>query len=143
MFDYAVRIEQEASEELFDMVSCYFPLSFTPPRDDPRGVTRGALASGLERAMLACPIFVSMTLPLVETTLKDAENLKPDAATDMLAMVGAVSVAASAEELATHSGDLYRSLRRAHAKGHSRARVLAASSGFLRVLRIFPSSNIE
>lgn len=59
----APSVEQDCAEELFDNVSCYFPLAFTPPRDDPRGITRDSLSLGLEARQpssdlaLFCPLF--------------------------------------------------------------------------------------
>ena len=42
--DSAVR---DLAEELFDVVSCYFPITFNPPKDDPHRITPQQLSDSL------------------------------------------------------------------------------------------------
>ncbi len=56
---------EAASEEMFDILSCYFPVSFTPPEHD-KSITREDIAEALEVTLLAWRGFHSSVLDLVE-----------------------------------------------------------------------------
>lgn len=56
---------QEAAEELFDVTAAYFPVSFTPPPNDPHRITRAQLAADLEATLTATPLFAPHLLPLL------------------------------------------------------------------------------
>ena len=49
--------------ELFESIFCYFPIAFTPPPDDPFGITPDQLSMELEAVLLAC--FSSATLSII------------------------------------------------------------------------------
>lgn len=51
-------------EDLFDVVFCYFPITFRPPPDDPYGITSDDLKLALRRCMAASPRFAPLALPL-------------------------------------------------------------------------------
>ena len=61
-----VEYMENACEEMFDIVSCYFPVAFTPSDDDAASITRDDLARGLEATLLAWPGFRAYVLDLVE-----------------------------------------------------------------------------
>lgn len=44
-------------EEMFDVISCYFPIDFYPSKDDPAAVTREDLANALCPCLCAIPEF--------------------------------------------------------------------------------------
>ena len=50
--------------ELFDVLSCYFPVTFTPPPNNVHGITRSDLASALEAALACCPLYANQLVPL-------------------------------------------------------------------------------
>ncbi|GAQ92653.1 hypothetical protein KFL_010850010 [Klebsormidium nitens] len=54
----------EAAEELFEVIAVYFPVSFNPPPNDTRGISREDLVVALERALAATPLFAPYSLPL-------------------------------------------------------------------------------
>jgi hypothetical protein len=56
---------QECGQELFDVLSCYFPVSFTPPPGDVHGITRADLAAALQRTLTATPDFQEHLTPLL------------------------------------------------------------------------------
>ena len=58
-------ILQEASDDLFDFVACYFPLTFTPPPDSAHAVTREDMASELEATIAALPSLAELMIPLL------------------------------------------------------------------------------
>jgi DNA repair/transcription protein MET18/MMS19 len=54
-----------ASEELFEVLSVYFPISFNPPADDPRGITAEQLSIGLNASLACHPSLASFTIPFL------------------------------------------------------------------------------
>lgn len=65
---------QDGVEELFDIVSCYFPISFTPPPDNPHGLTRETLAASLADTLVATPLFLPFLMPLLEEKLASSHK---------------------------------------------------------------------
>lgn len=53
------------AEELTDVLGCYFPIAFTPPPNDPHGITREGLAGALLGVMTASPVLAHHVVPLV------------------------------------------------------------------------------
>ena len=53
------------AEDAFEVVACYFPIDFNPPKNDPFGITRDKLVDGLKKAMIASPMFAQYCLPLL------------------------------------------------------------------------------
>ena len=67
-------------KKMYDMVSCYFPITFQPPPNDPYGVTSYDLISGLRHALSASYIFAQWSLPmLLEKMASDGKETKVDA----------------------------------------------------------------
>lgn len=54
----------EAAEEVFEVIAVYFPVSFNPPPNDTRGISREDLVVALERALAATPLFAPYSFPL-------------------------------------------------------------------------------
>ena len=55
----------QGSRDLFeDVLSCYFPLVFSPRPGDTEAVSREALAGALQAALTASPVFAPMFVPL-------------------------------------------------------------------------------
>ncbi len=61
-------------EELFDVVACYFPISFTPPPNNVHGITREDLAGALQTTLtcttLFTPLFIPMLVEKLSSTLR-------------------------------------------------------------------------
>lgn len=56
--------------ELFDVVVApYFPMLFTPPKDDPVGLTREQLLQGVVQAMASTPVFAPLAIPYISEKL--------------------------------------------------------------------------
>ncbi|GEM08663.1 DNA repair/transcription protein [Rhodotorula toruloides] len=51
-------------EDLFDITFCYFPITFTPPPDDPYGISSEDLIVALRGCLSATPLFGRLALPL-------------------------------------------------------------------------------
>jgi len=68
------------AEEMFEVVACYFPIDFTPPKSDPFGITKEMLVEGLQRALTASRSFAPFCTPLIiEKLSSDLTSAKIDA----------------------------------------------------------------
>ena len=56
---------QSRAEEIIDTLSCYWPIKFTPPKNDPHGITRQDLEGGIEAAMASSPFLAPYAIPLI------------------------------------------------------------------------------
>ncbi|KAK2709653.1 MMS19 nucleotide excision repair protein homolog [Artemia franciscana] len=61
------------AEDLFEILACYFPIEFTPPPNDPFGVTRDQLREALQTALGSTPAFAEYNLNLIIEKL-DSEH---------------------------------------------------------------------
>ncbi|XP_068438779.1 MMS19 nucleotide excision repair protein homolog [Clinocottus analis] len=67
------------TEELFEVTSCYFPIDFTPPPNDPHGITREELIQTLRDVLTGTPRFAEFLLPLIIEKLdSDVQSAKLD-----------------------------------------------------------------
>lgn len=55
----------ECVEDIFDITFCYFPITFTPPPDDPYGISSEELQRDLRTCLASTPLFGPLALPLV------------------------------------------------------------------------------
>ncbi|XP_038070690.1 MMS19 nucleotide excision repair protein homolog [Patiria miniata] len=68
------------AEELFEVTSCYFPIDFKPPTNDPHGITTELLVGGLRGCLAATPKFAEFCLPLLmEKLSSQLQGAKIDA----------------------------------------------------------------
>ncbi|CAB4002655.1 MMS19 nucleotide excision repair homolog, partial [Paramuricea clavata] len=68
------------AEDLFEVTSCYFPIDFTPPSNDPNAITREQLIIALRKCLAATSIFAPFCLPLlIEKLSSDVVYAKKDA----------------------------------------------------------------
>lgn len=67
-------------EDAFDVMSCYFPITYTQPSNDPYNITRLELAMALEEALTSARDFAPYAIPLfLEKMASDLNNSKIDA----------------------------------------------------------------
>ena len=67
-----MRLTRYLPQDMFEVTSCYYPITFTPPPDDPFGVTRDDLRDALKYALVEAgsdhpnclPVHVSHLLSL-------------------------------------------------------------------------------
>ena len=78
----------EIIEKLFDSVACYFPITFSPPEDDPFGVTTESLIQALENIFCAHSELHKHVLPFLVDHLTDETTLGRVQATSLLARLG-------------------------------------------------------
>ena len=77
---------ENAKEELFDILACYFPVSFTPK--DNRGITRQDIAKALEGTLLVWPGLHASVLDLVEEKMS---SMVKQAKLDSIQMLNALA----------------------------------------------------
>ncbi|XP_077482044.1 MMS19 nucleotide excision repair protein homolog [Stigmatopora argus] len=97
------------SEELFEVTSCYFPIDFTPPPNDPHGIMRDELIQELRQVLAGTPKFAKFLLPLIIEKLdSDVQSAKLDS----LQTLGACVALYDHKDLAEFLEGLWASLRR-------------------------------
>ncbi|XP_033632616.1 MMS19 nucleotide excision repair protein homolog isoform X2 [Asterias rubens] len=68
------------AEELFEVTSCYFPIDFRPPPNDPHGISTDSLIQGLRGCLAGTPKFAEFCLPLLmEKLASELQSAKIDA----------------------------------------------------------------
>ncbi|GAA5832383.1 hypothetical protein JCM11251_006429 [Rhodosporidiobolus azoricus] len=65
---------EDKIEDLFDITFCYFPITFTPPPDDPYGISSEDLIIALRACLSATPLFGRLALPLLFDKLQAASE---------------------------------------------------------------------
>ncbi|XP_045147478.1 MMS19 nucleotide excision repair protein homolog isoform X3 [Echinops telfairi] len=96
-------------EELFEVTSCYFPIDFTPPPNDPHGIQREDLILSLRAVLASTPRFAEFLLPLLIEKV-DSEMLS--AKLDSLQTLSACCAVCGQEELKDFLPSLWASIRR-------------------------------
>ncbi|XP_041426980.1 MMS19 nucleotide excision repair protein homolog isoform X2 [Xenopus laevis] len=96
-------------EELFEVTSCYFPIDFTPPPNDPHGITREHLILGLRAVLASTSRFAEFLLPLlIEKMDSDVQSAKLDS----LQTLSACCTVYGQKELKEFLSGLWSSIRR-------------------------------
>nr|XP_009663853.1 PREDICTED: MMS19 nucleotide excision repair protein homolog [Struthio camelus australis] len=96
-------------EELFEVTSCYFPIDFTPPPNDPHGIQREDLILSLRAVLVSTPLFAEFLLPLlIEKMDSDLQSAKLDS----LQTLTACCAIYGQKELQEFLPSLWSSLRR-------------------------------
>ncbi|XP_015722476.1 MMS19 nucleotide excision repair protein homolog isoform X2 [Coturnix japonica] len=96
-------------EELFEVTSCYFPIDFTPPPNDPHGIQREDLILSLRAVLASTPQFAEFLLPLlIEKLDSDLQSAKLDS----LQTLTACCAIYGQKELQEFLPSLWSSLRR-------------------------------
>ncbi|XP_008060729.1 MMS19 nucleotide excision repair protein homolog isoform X2 [Carlito syrichta] len=96
-------------EELFEVTSCYFPIDFTPPPNDPHGIQREDLILSLRAVLASTPQFAEFLLPLLIEKV-DSELLS--AKLDSLQTLDACCAVYGQKELKAFLPSLWASVRR-------------------------------
>ncbi|XP_072482708.1 MMS19 nucleotide excision repair protein homolog isoform X3 [Notamacropus eugenii] len=96
-------------EELFEVTSCYFPVDFTPPPNDPHGIQREDLILSLRAVLASTPRFAEFLLPLLIEKV-DSEMLS--AKLDSLQTLNACCAVYGQKELKDFLPSLWASIRR-------------------------------
>ncbi|XP_077991989.1 MMS19 nucleotide excision repair protein homolog [Glandiceps talaboti] len=95
-------------EDLYEVMSSYFPIDFTPPPNDPYGITREELVLALRKCLASSPKFAKLCLPLImEKLSSDVRSAK----VDCFQTLAACSEIYGVEELAAFLPALWTSIR--------------------------------
>ncbi|XP_070846034.1 MMS19 nucleotide excision repair protein homolog isoform X1 [Chaetodon trifascialis] len=97
------------TEELFEVTSCYFPIDFTPPPNDPHGITREELIQTLRDVLTGTSQFAEFLLPLI---IEKLDSDVPSAKLDSLQTLTACVSQYERKDLAEFLEGLWTSLRR-------------------------------
>ncbi|XP_029484960.1 MMS19 nucleotide excision repair protein homolog isoform X2 [Oncorhynchus nerka] len=97
------------TEELFEVTSCYFPIDFSPPPNDPHGITQEELILALRAVLTGTPRFAEFLLPLI---IEKLDSDVPSAKVDSLQTLTACASVYEHKELAEFLPGLWASLRR-------------------------------
>uniref|UniRef100_A0A8C6S0J6 MMS19 nucleotide excision repair protein n=1 Tax=Nannospalax galili TaxID=1026970 RepID=A0A8C6S0J6_NANGA len=114
-------------EELFEVTSCYFPIDFTPPPNDPYGIQRDDLILSLRAVLASTPRFAEFLLPLLIEKV-DSEILS--AKLDSLQTLNACCAVYGQKELKDFLPSLWASIRR---ESNQRRTILEMILGFLKL----------
>uniref|UniRef100_A0A8C2YJW7 MMS19 nucleotide excision repair protein n=1 Tax=Chinchilla lanigera TaxID=34839 RepID=A0A8C2YJW7_CHILA len=114
-------------EELFEVTSCYFPIDFTPPPNDPHGIQREDLILSLRVVLASTPQFAEFLLPLLIEKV-DSEILS--AKLDSLQTLNACCAVYGQKELKDFLPSLWASIRR---ESNQRRTILEMILGFLKL----------
>ncbi|XP_069575460.1 MMS19 nucleotide excision repair protein homolog [Brachyistius frenatus] len=97
------------TEELFEVTSCYFPIDFSPPPNDPHGITKEELTEALRAVLAGTPQFAEFLLPLIIEKLdSDVQSAKLDSLQTLTAGVSQYEH----KDLAEFLEGLWASMRR-------------------------------
>ena len=125
--------------ELFDVTACYFPITFTPPPNDPHGITQAQLSGLLLSVFTATPLLAAHAMPLF------FEKLTSTVTTSKLEAIAGISAAATAygprgiRPFLAESCDM---LREEVVKG-TEGDVAAAATAAIRVLAQVASQDVQ
>ncbi|XP_016368875.1 MMS19 nucleotide excision repair protein homolog [Sinocyclocheilus rhinocerous] len=96
-------------EELFEVMSCYFPIDFSPPPSDPHRITQEELVLSLRAVLTGTSQFAEFLLPLIIEKLdSDIQSAKVDS----LQTLAACGLTYSHKELAKFLPGLWSSIQR-------------------------------
>nr|XP_005289433.1 MMS19 nucleotide excision repair protein homolog isoform X1 [Chrysemys picta bellii] len=96
-------------EELFEVTSCYFPIDFIPPPNDPHCIQREDLIVSLRAVLASTPQFAEFLLPLL---IEKMDSEMQSAKLDSLQTLGACCTIYGQKELQEFLPSLWSSLRR-------------------------------
>ena len=114
---------ESLAQELFDVTACYFPITFTPPPNDPHGITSEMLSSALCAVFSAAPRLAPLVVPLL---LEKLTSSLMDSKRAACAALAACAPIYGPSGLAPHLADIASSLRGEAANSKERQLSLVA-----------------
>ncbi|XVE52023.1 hypothetical protein DITRI_Ditri02bG0087100 [Diplodiscus trichospermus] len=94
--------------DLFEILSCYFPIHFTHTKGEDAGIKRDDLARALMLAFSSTPLFEPFAIPLL---LEKLSPSLPSAKVDSLRYLSDCTVKYGADRMAKHGEAIWSSLR--------------------------------
>ncbi|KAJ3608040.1 hypothetical protein NHX12_025090, partial [Muraenolepis orangiensis] len=109
VFGFVQSMDGKFAEELFEVTSCYFPISFRPPPNEPNGITQEVLIMSLRAVLTGTARFAEFLLPLIVEKLdSDVQSAKIDS----LQTLAACMPTYEHKDLAEFLSGLWTSIRR-------------------------------
>ncbi|KAH9301186.1 hypothetical protein KI387_012769, partial [Taxus chinensis] len=96
------------AEDLFDIISRYFPISFNPLPNDSMGITREDLSRALLGAFMSSPLFAPFCIPLL---LEKLSSSLRTAKVDSLKYLGKCASAYGVDAVSSHATAIWVSLK--------------------------------
>ena len=128
------------AEELFEVVSCYFPIEFTPSPKDPGSITKEELVLSLRNCLIATPIFAEFCLPLLlEKTTSSVTSSKLDA----LDTLAAGASAFGARNLKEYMASFWAAIRREVFSNPSDAVIMSALNCLTAITKCLTEAVVE
>lgn len=106
------------AEDLFEVTSCYFPIDFTPPSNDPFGVTQEALVLKLRKCLASTPKFAQFCMPLL---MEKLSSDIVDAKNDALCTLAECLLCYNSEDVKEYAEDVWNAIRRDYLLGGIKA----------------------
>ncbi|TFJ84477.1 hypothetical protein NSK_004462 [Nannochloropsis salina CCMP1776] len=98
-------------EALFDITACYFPITFTPPPNDPYGITPDVLSHALREALTRRPSMAEFLLPLLVDKLTSTHvPAKLEALLTLQVATRTIGMRAMLGNLASVTGALFQEI---------------------------------
>lgn len=95
-------------DDLFDVLFCYFPISFKPPKDDPYKITSDQLKSELRKAIASNPSFAEDSYP---NLLEKLTSTSPVVKHDTIQTIHDCIETYGTESLESHYVELWNALK--------------------------------
>eukprot|EP01080_Neovahlkampfia_damariscottae_P000802 gene802-9052_t len=96
------------AEEFFDVICCYYPISFKTDDNDPRGITAKDLADSLKEAMNCTPLFAPFAIPFY---LEKLSSSQVEVKSETLELLGEAALNFGRKELIAFASELWPSLK--------------------------------
>ncbi|CAG2057245.1 unnamed protein product, partial [Timema podura] len=128
------------TEEMFEVISCYYPVDFRSFKTDPSSVTREDLAAELENCLTAIPDFSELCLPLLMEKLDSSLRI---AKLDSLRLLRAACNNFTASALGQHYMELFRLMQLELLPGSDRELKDASLLALSALVRLFSSSALD
>eukprot|EP00038_Savillea_parva_P031031 m.82395 g.82395 ORF g.82395 m.82395 type:complete len:1037 (+) comp9462_c0_seq1:41-3151(+) len=131
------------TEDVFDVVACYFPISFTPPADDKVGIVQDDLLSALRKCFVATSEFAPHFFKLVFEAIAAPGD---DCKIQCFETIGTCASAYPATELVPFASHMYSAARQeqfASFDEEIKVAALKALSGFTRALAAHPGGDVD
>ena len=126
------------AEAMYNVLFCYFPISFRPPPDDPFGITPDDLKRALRACLAASPAFATMAYPLLLEKLSATGGASK---LDVLHTLTACMPVYGAGPTAAHAADLWSYVRLDIVQPTEAAVVPAAQETLTTLIRVLGATH--
>lgn len=130
------------AEEMFEIFSCYFPIDFTPSREDPSNISRDELSAKLADCLVASPEFIEFVVPLA---LEKLESDLVEAKLDSLDLLRKAAVHFATKSISDHFDVIWTALKSEIFPGGGNVDIVSAGLGLLRTIleQAYETTNIS